>query len=257
MLLANINPTFLLAGLVILGLTCIYLLYLHLSRTHDLNTVTSTVNALIQQNRNRDEVVNFLLTSLESLKDTPVTATFPPNTHPGVPVEDLTSEPLAQDDYNTNTTCDETPESVVHVNVSEWHDNVTADEANDLLDSVLQSVDHHESVPDITDAEDNDVVEYSDQVPEVEEPCDTEELVNEDVEAEEDVENSNDTNDVVEDESASNEAHAVKYEIDMTKNKSRLNGLTVSLLRKGAAERGISLHGTNKMAIVNEIYNAL
>lgn len=64
----EMNNTFLLVGLVIVAITCIYLLYASFN-TPDLNAFKNTVNNMVQQNKKRDEIVNFLLDKVQGLNN--------------------------------------------------------------------------------------------------------------------------------------------------------------------------------------------
>lgn len=63
----EISNHFLLAGLVILAITCIYLLYINLSRSTESNTLKAAVSSLVRQNTKRDELINFLMERVETL----------------------------------------------------------------------------------------------------------------------------------------------------------------------------------------------
>ncbi len=64
----EINNNFLLIGLIVVAITCIYLLYSNLTRVNDSVSLKSTINNLIQQNKKRDEIINFLLERIENLE---------------------------------------------------------------------------------------------------------------------------------------------------------------------------------------------
>jgi hypothetical protein len=63
----EINNNFLLVGLIIVAVTCIYLVYLNLSKSSEITSLKTTVNNLIQQNKKRDEITTFLLDRVETL----------------------------------------------------------------------------------------------------------------------------------------------------------------------------------------------
>ena len=64
--MVEINNTFLLSGLVIVAVTCIYLLYVSFNGP-DLTSFKNTINNMVQQNKKRDEIVNFLLDKVQNL----------------------------------------------------------------------------------------------------------------------------------------------------------------------------------------------
>ena len=76
----EINNTFLLAGLVIVAVTCIYLLYASFNRP-DVTSFKNTINNMVQQNKKRDEIVNFLLDKVQGLNNlvTKLHTTLSPN----------------------------------------------------------------------------------------------------------------------------------------------------------------------------------
>ena len=64
--MVEINNTFLLAGLVIVAVTCIYLLYVSFNKP-DITSFKNTITNIVQQNKKRDEIVNFLLDKVQNL----------------------------------------------------------------------------------------------------------------------------------------------------------------------------------------------
>ena len=64
--MVEINNTFLLAGLIIVAVTCIYLLYVSFNRP-DITSFKNNINNMVQQNKKRDEIVNFLLDKVQGL----------------------------------------------------------------------------------------------------------------------------------------------------------------------------------------------
>ena len=63
------NSNFILIGLIIVAISCIYLLYLNLGKANDLNNIKYSVRNLIDQNKKRDEIMNHILTNLNKLKE--------------------------------------------------------------------------------------------------------------------------------------------------------------------------------------------
>ncbi len=54
-------------GLIIVAVTCIYLVYLNLSKSSEITSLKTSINSLIQQNKKRDEITTFLLDRVETL----------------------------------------------------------------------------------------------------------------------------------------------------------------------------------------------
>ncbi len=92
--LIQINNSFLLIGLIIVAITCIYLLYSNLTKTNETTSLRTTVLNLIQQNKKRDEIINFLLERIENLEHVlpgPPEPTLTINTGAGM---STTAEPI-------------------------------------------------------------------------------------------------------------------------------------------------------------------
>ena len=280
-----VNPSFLLAGLVILALTSIYLLYLHLTKSNDINGLTGTVKALINQNRKRDEVINFLLTRIEEQAhnvekpDVPAEYNTPnePNTSDDATCQYVNLSNLVHDELNNMDIMDNL-ENLNDMDTFECDDKHNDDDGddkhnggdgddkhsgdsddgddygNDLLDEVIRMSELHlvadndnanDDVDDVDDEHNND-------------DCDEAANGVEDDEATGDFEDNEEEEDEANDESNLKDGDDKKqYNIHVTKNKQRLSGLTVNQLRKAAAERNITLHGTSKTKIVNDLYAAL
>jgi hypothetical protein len=64
----QLNNSFLLIALIIIAIICIYLLYSNLTKSGETASLKSGINALIQQNKKRDEIINFLLERVENLE---------------------------------------------------------------------------------------------------------------------------------------------------------------------------------------------
>lgn len=74
----ELNNSFLLIALIIIAVICIYLLYSNLTKSGETASLKSGLSALIQQNKKRDEIINFLLERIENLEhNTIVPATVP------------------------------------------------------------------------------------------------------------------------------------------------------------------------------------
>ena len=80
-----LENNFLLIGLIILAVICIYLLYKTLSWASELSTVKQSMSMLVTQNRKFNEIVTFLIERIENLEY---------NHQPSQPVEQTPQQPL-------------------------------------------------------------------------------------------------------------------------------------------------------------------
>lgn len=76
----ELNNSFLLIALIIIAVICIYLLYSNLTKSGETASLKSGLTALIQQNKKRDEIINFLLERIENLEHTIVPSAAPVGT---------------------------------------------------------------------------------------------------------------------------------------------------------------------------------
>lgn len=113
----ELNNSFLLIALIIIAVICIYLLYSNLTKSGETASLKSGITALIQQNKKRDEIINFLLERVENLE------------HNVTPPQIL---PVAQDPLVVTNT-------------------VTVDDIDAVLDSVEQPVVNTVSSADVED----------------------------------------------------------------------------------------------------------
>lgn len=74
----ELNNSFLLIALIIIAVICIYLLYSNLTKSCETASLKSGLTALIQQNKKRDEIINFLLERIENLEHTTVVPSAAP-----------------------------------------------------------------------------------------------------------------------------------------------------------------------------------
>ena len=134
----EINNNFLLIGLIVVAITCIYLLYSNLTKVNDSASLKSTINNLIQQNKKRDEIINFLLERIENLEH-------------GLPKQ-LTEDITGTSSQTGNTQQLQSTEAVT-TDLDDLLDNiepepsqtVPANELTDLLESIIPP----ESTPDV------------------------------------------------------------------------------------------------------------
>ena len=122
----DLNNSFLLIALIIIAVICIYLLYSNLTKSGETVSLKSGINALIQQNKKRDEIINFLLERVENLEhNVPPAQILPaeqtPVTH---------SIPVIADDIDDVLSSVEQP--VINT--------ASASEVEDILESITNTV---------------------------------------------------------------------------------------------------------------------
>ena len=122
----DLNNSFLLIALIIIAVICIYLLYSNLTKSGETASLKSGINALIQQNKKRDEIINFLLERVENLEhNVPPAQILPaaqtPVTH---------SIPVIADDIDDVLSSVEQP--VINT--------ASASEVEDILESITNTV---------------------------------------------------------------------------------------------------------------------
>lgn len=124
----QINNSFLLIGLIIVAITCIYLLYTNLTKSGDTTALKTTIMNLIQQNKKRDEIINFLLERIENLEHA-----LPPagSSSATMPIGDVIGIETA--DGNGATELDNLLASVQEDNTNDAEEKTALD---DLLDEV-------------------------------------------------------------------------------------------------------------------------
>jgi hypothetical protein len=64
----QLNNSFLLIALIIIAIICIYLLYSNLTKSGETASLKNGLSVLVQQNKKRDEIINFLLERIENLE---------------------------------------------------------------------------------------------------------------------------------------------------------------------------------------------
>ena len=69
----NLNSNFLLIGLILVSITCIYLLYVNINRSNETDSIKQNIKVLISQNKKRDEILNYVIDKLDSLNTTVTT----------------------------------------------------------------------------------------------------------------------------------------------------------------------------------------
>ena len=122
----DLNNSFLLIALIIIAVICIYLLYSNLTKSGETASLKSGINALIQQNKKRDEIINFLLERVENLEHNVPPAQI-------LPVEQTPvtySIPVIADDIDDVLSSVEQP--VINT--------ASASEVEDILESITNTV---------------------------------------------------------------------------------------------------------------------
>ena len=122
----ELNNSFLLIALIIIAVICIYLLYSNLTKSGETASLKSGINALIQQNKKRDEIINFLLERVENLEHNVTLAQI-------LPVEQTPvthSIPVIADDIDAVLSSVEQP--VINT--------ASASEVEDILESITNTV---------------------------------------------------------------------------------------------------------------------
>ena len=122
----DLNNSFLLIALIIIAVICIYLLYSNLTKSGETASLKSGINALIQQNKKRDEIINFLLERVENLEHNVTPAQI-------LPVEQTPvthSIPVIADDIDAVLSSVEQP--VINT--------ASASEVEDILESITNTV---------------------------------------------------------------------------------------------------------------------
>ncbi len=151
----EVNNNFLLVGLIIVAVTCIYLLYLNLSKASELASLKSALTSLIQQNKKRDEINNFLLERVDTL-----TAVINgQNSLQAPPVNVVTGSPVTM---VSNSQQQPIQEQTMHVEVEDFdsaeideilaEDNLT--EASNMVHSNSESKvpESEPAVPEVTES---------------------------------------------------------------------------------------------------------
>jgi hypothetical protein len=223
----NIDNNYIVIGLIVLTLVCIYLLYNSLNSGGDSIELKKHINELVLQNKKRDEIIHFLVNQVQLLQSQP-------------PITEITThEPFVND--NTPTT----EPLNTDINTDDMH----------KLDELLEA-----DFPVKTDAinETDDVV--ADNTDDGRETVDEgHETVDEGHETDEVV--ADNTDDGHETSGSSSEEEALINSVLSNdklppKDKDLLYVYTVSQLKDYAKELNISAGG-NKDTLINRIYNAL
>ena len=69
----NLNSNFLLIGLILVSITCIYLLYININRSNETDSIKQNIKVLISQNKKRDEILNYVIDKLDTLNNKVIT----------------------------------------------------------------------------------------------------------------------------------------------------------------------------------------
>ena len=193
---------FMLIGLIIVAVTCIYLLYLNITRVNDTDDLRNNIKTLIQQNKKRDEILNFVIENIEDLRNklqpkstNHLVSSSPINNTDNTTSLDLTTSNVnLLDDYNTNNLFDNSDyfielDELQLNNTSEYYDDADVLKDDNVVDNVESDEDVvvvdnvnilKEVVDNVESEEDEDVIDAVEKV-----------VVVDNVESEEDVKDLN------------------------------------------------------------------
>lgn len=223
----EIGTNYLVIGLIVLALVCIYLLYTSLTAGSQYSGLKKNINDLILQNKKRDEIIHFLVGQVQMIQSEP-------------PIKEL------------NTTPNNNLETDVEDNIVELDDADMA-ELDELLSTntgePLQQTNVIEELPSVVyeeedelDEEETTIVDDNDETQDQEEAETGLEAV-----AEEDPQESDSSIDEILDNS-NNGLPA--------KDKEMLGIYTVTELKDIAKRLNITVYG-NKAKIIEKVYEAL
>lgn len=227
----QINSMYIVIGLIIVALVCIYLLYTSLTSGNYYNDLKKNINELIVQNKKRDEIIHFLVNQVQMQQ-----SEMPIKEVGGVENnEDSTEDPTATHPHLENIEINDDD----MLRLDELLDEGFTSEPNTLvtntptqLTPVVNS--NMETNNDIT-AEDN-----------------IEEKVDDVVEEEE----SEDEQEETDDEVVLSVLNSSVDSKSLPKDKVKLSIFTVADLREHAKNLNVSTSG-NKSTLINRIYEAL
>ena len=242
----NIDINYIVIGLIVLTLVCIYLLYNSLNSGSDSLELKKHINELVLQNKKRDEIIHFLVNQVQLLQSQPPISTID-TTKQGEHFTNL-------DDNNTLNGVEET----VNVNDIMLEDGDNGVLGNEVLGNEVMNnninVDDMAKLDEIL-AEDISLVNT-----ECETMVDTENAVDTSNETGHETDTGNET-DTDNESQGSQSSDALVDSILANdklppKDKNMLNLYTVSQLKDYAKELNLSMTG-NKNTLVNRIYDAL
>ena len=130
----ELNNSFLLIALIIIAVICIYLLYSNLTKSGETASLKSGLTALIQQNKKRDEIINFLLERIENLEHNTVVPSAAP-----VGIESLQETVYAS--TNVESKHDDIDDILSAANVEQTQ-VATSSEVLDILESIDDEQSH-------------------------------------------------------------------------------------------------------------------
>jgi hypothetical protein len=153
---------FMLIGLIIVAVTCIYLLYLNITRVNDTDDLRNNIKTLIQQNKKRDEILNFVIENIEDLRNNLqpktnnhlVSSSQTNNTDNSTALNLTSSNVNLLDDYNVNNTYDN---SDYFIELDELQLNNTSEYYNDDINDV-EGLEDEEVVNNVDVLKDEDAV---------------------------------------------------------------------------------------------------
>lgn len=219
----EIGTNYLVIGLIVLALVCIYLLYTSLTSGSQYSGLKKNINDLILQNKKRDEIIHFLVGQVQMIQSEP-------------PIKEL------------NTTPNNNLETDVEDNIVELDDTDMA-ELDELLstntEEALQQVNVIEELPSVVYEEEDELDEEETTVDD--ETQDQEEETGLAAVAEEETQESDSSIDEILDNSNNGLPE---------KDKEMLGIYTVTELKDIAKRLNITVYG-NKAKIIEKVYEAL
>lgn len=261
----EINSTYIVIGLIIVALVCIYLLYSTLTSGSYYNDLKANINELIVQNKKRDEIIHFLVNQVQMQQsELPVKEVGNVEQHVS---ETENEEELHQQHINFQNFNVEQEHNVEQKLSEEQEDNIELELNDDdirKLDELLEndfpsSRNNIKTEQETTNTELDNLLSEEDlqEVEKVEEVVEegnvnkTSNLVEE-----EEVENDEESDEGSSDEIIANILGGSIDSKDLPKDKVRLSIFTVNDLREHAKNLNISSSG-NKSSLINRIYDAL
>lgn len=241
----EINSNFVVIGLILVALVCIYLLYTSLTSGSNNNELKQNINNLILQNKKRDEIIHFLVNQVQLLQSQPPISEV--NTSHSPDNDDTTTcdgNMVCNNDTtcDNDTTCGDDEEYTVNnnINVEDMRkldqlldeDIITSGTTNsdDTMRNEMETLVNNDDDENDDENEDNDDVDNSE----------------------------NDDDDVVNDDDGTTGLVADVLNVNRlpAKDLTLLRAYTMSQLKDYAKILNISSSG-NKDALVNRVYSAL
>lgn len=244
----QINSTYIVIGLVIVALVCIYLLYTTLSSSTYYNDLKANINELIVQNKKRDEIIHFLVNQIQMqqseapIKEVGGTEAFENHLNQQeLHVEEHLPTDINDDDIKKL-------DKLLENDFPTSTEQKTQQQNNTELDNLLNDDDLQE-LHNITNVNTN--IQEEQQEEEHDEA-----YVEDDENQTQDEEDNESETEESSDEIIANILNGGIKSNELPKDKARLSIFTVADLREHAKNLNISSAG-NKSALINRIYEVL